>query len=177
MLRPTEIAVLTTAPADYDYTRVTRTLLDSVEDKHGTSYRLVAIDQDPEQGSYGRNQTERYGSGCYASVTFDPGSYRKGLGFPSLDMLLVQAQAKHDAELRDATRAVFQTGRQAFEVAAVDKHSSALEDTTMAHLHDLARAVALILMVEAHPDNNPETVKLTRMTRYQLRAALGLEED
>jgi hypothetical protein len=152
MLRPTEIAVLTTAPVAYDYTRVTRTLLDDVEDKHGTSYRLVAIDQDPEQGSFGANQTARYGSGCHGSVTFEPGSYRKGLGLPSLDALLIQARAKHDAELRDAARAATDTGA-------------------------LARAVALILMVEAHPTNNPETVKLTRMTRYQLRAALGLEED
>jgi hypothetical protein len=92
MLRPTEIAVLTTAPADYDYTRVTRTLLTGVKDRHGTTWRLVAIDQDPDLGTFGQNQTMRYGSGLHASHDLSADEEPLGyLGLPDLELLLACA--------------------------------------------------------------------------------------
>lgn len=172
MIRDTEIAVLTTAPSAYDYTRVTRELLTDVLDKHGTPYRLVAIDQDPSRGTFGVNQCDRYGSGLYAAYTIrtldrdlDGDLDLSALGLPTLDALLIQASAKHDTEIRGAVRAL----------AARRLDANPRNDGEV--LANLARAVALILMIDAHPSTNPEDVRLTKMTRYQLRDALGLEEE
>ncbi len=42
-------------------------------------------------------------------------------------------------------------------------------------LRSLADAVGLILMIDLHPEDNPEVVRLTETTRHQLRSAIGLD--
>ena len=39
----------------------------------------------------------------------------------------------------------------------------------------LADCVGLILMIDRHPEDNPEVVSLTPTTRSQLRSAIGLD--
>jgi hypothetical protein len=161
MFNKTTKLALTRAHRSYDYTRVTRELLTGVVDKHGEHWRLVQIDTDPELGTFGANQVDRYASGPYATIELDELSsddYLHLLGLPGRDNLVAQARAHHDAEVRAAVHAV------------------CAEDDPEAVIRDLARAVALILMIDAHPADNPETIELTPTTRHQLRAALGLED-
>ena len=151
----TVLHYLTNAHDSYDY-GCTRTLLRGVKDKHGNKYRLIAIDQNPDRGSFCRTQVARYSSGLHTTIDCAEDSDMSYYGAPPLCIMLDEA-AEVDRRLTNA--AMISTVREA--------RDAGVEGAALLKVRYLAQAAAAAL-TDAAP--------LSPNARYLCEVALGLVE-